>query len=94
MKQEPENIHLLNITFLVSTKRVRITSYRFDESILIPYTYKYTSILDEALEYLKEHGATPIIFGEAKKGYIIGIKEFKPLKEIKKGISKKLLTSI
>jgi hypothetical protein len=83
-----EVLHLVEIRYLAPTNtkgaRVRLKSLRFREGITIPYNYEKNSILDIGVEFLENLGISPKFVGETPDGYILGVEEFTPLKELVK----------
>jgi hypothetical protein len=82
-----ETLHLVEIKYLAPTNtkgaRTRLKSLRFRESVIIPYDYRKNSILEIGVEFLQNLGISPKFVGETPDGYILGIEEFIPLKELK-----------
>jgi hypothetical protein len=79
-----ENYHIFEVKYLGATNtkgsRVKITSYRFRESITIPFDYALNSINEMAREYLTQRGFDIIGQGEASKYNILVSTTFNPLK--------------
>lgn len=82
------NLHVLKIKYLGATNtkgsRVKITSERFKQSIIIPYDYQYNSILDMASDHLKANSHAIIGQGEGKNcDYLIAKAVNNSFKELK-----------
>jgi len=79
-----DNLHLFNIRFIGASNtrgsRVRIKTDRFQESVVIPYDYKFNSAYEVAQHYLESKGFNLIGMAETKNGYAILSSTFKPLK--------------
>ena len=88
-----QKVHLIEVKYLGATNtqgsRVKITSLRFKDSVVIPFNYIYTTI-DEMFEaWLREVGSDLGIvskgYNEQNGTYIFGVEVFEPMKNIKKG---------
>lgn len=82
------NYHILTVKYLGATNtlpsRVKITSERFNQSIIINYNYSLNSITDMAADYLKKHGHYIIGKAEGKScDYIIARAHNNSFKELK-----------
>jgi len=78
-----ENFHVLEIKFVSCSNgasKVRISSDRFGESVLIPWDYSLNHSLEQAQNYLEKNGFELIGKGETKLGYAIISTTFKGLK--------------
>ena len=65
--------------------RVSLKSYRFNDSIMIDYDYKFNSIYDMAEEFFEKRGIKILGKAEWKDGsFVFFIDKFDSLKEIKK----------
>lgn len=83
------NLHMIEVKYYGPTNsrgsRIKLTSHRFEDSLYVPYNYKFNTTLDIARDYLEEQGCTIVGSGETKNGYIIAITNFKSLSDIKYG---------
>jgi hypothetical protein len=78
-----ENFHILEIKFvscLNGASKVRISSDRFGESVLIPWNYEFSQSIEIAQNYLEKNGFELVGKGETKIGYAIISTTFKGLK--------------
>ena len=81
-----ENLHLIHAKYLGATNsrgsRVKLTSYRFNDSVTIPYDYGKNSIVGMACAWINERYGTDAIVGsgESPTGYIIALNVFEPLR--------------
>lgn len=82
-----ENLHLLHIKYLGATNtlgaRIKITSYRFEQSIVINYDYSSSTAYDIAKNHLQKLGFNIVALAEVQVGYALLTDTFKPLKEVK-----------
>jgi len=81
-----ENYHLIEIKYHVKSNggsRVKLSSYRFNDSIIIPYEYGFRDSLEIGINFLESKGMTIKGKGEMKNAYFVIIETFLPLKEIK-----------
>lgn len=89
MKELP-NYHLIKVSYLGATNsrgsRMKLTSLRFNDSVLLSYDYSFNQGKDQAIKYLQETGFKPIGQGydEQKGDTIIICNTFNSLKETKK----------
>lgn len=78
------NYHVLKIDFLGPTNtkpsRVKITSERYEESIIISYDHQYNSSKEVAAAWLEKMGFNIIGAGQSKNGYYIISDTFQSLK--------------
>jgi hypothetical protein len=55
-----KNFHIIGVQFIGPSNsrgsRIKISSYRFGDSITVPYDYTYNSALDQASNLLKRLG--------------------------------------
>ena len=58
------------------------------DTITISYNYKFNSVKDYCNQLLKEYGLKIVGYGydEKKQGYVFCVKNFEPLREIKKDL--------
>lgn len=79
-----KNLHAIEIRFIGPTNtkgaRVKLTSCRFNESIIINYDYSKNSIYEIAQEYLESKGFNIIGLAETQKGYMLLSDVFKSIK--------------
>lgn len=78
-----ENFHVLEIKFVSCSNgasKVRISSDRFGDSVLIPWNYEFSQSLEIAQNYLEKNGFELIGKGRTKASYIIISTTFKGLK--------------
>lgn len=79
-----KNYHLLQIKYLGATNyngsRIKIISKRFEQSVTIPYDYKYDNTCEGATAYLESKGYEIIGKGEFGDSYILISTTFEPLK--------------
>jgi hypothetical protein len=88
-----KKVHLIEIKYLSATNtkgsRIKITSLRFEDSVTIPYDYKYNQINEMFEAWLKELnndlGIVSVGYNEYNHTYIYGVTVFEPIKNIKKG---------
>ncbi len=86
-----ENFHLIEAKYFGPTNsrssRVKLTSGRFEQSVTIPYNYKFNNARDIAIDYLEKQGHNVTGSGEVNGHYVIVVaasdNQFKPLKEVK-----------
>lgn len=82
-----QNLHLLHIKYLGATNtlgaRIKITSYRFQQSIIINYDYSCSTAYEIAKNHLEKLGFNIIALAELKEGYALLSDTFEPLKEVK-----------
>jgi hypothetical protein len=99
MKGDLPNYHLIVVSYMGATNsrgsRMKLTSLRFGDSVLLSYDYSFNQGKDQAIKYLHDTGFDPIGAGyDEKKGdSIIICKTFNSLKETKlakKGIKYKI----
>jgi len=81
-----ENFHLITVKYLPATNtrgsRVKLTSTRFEQSVIIGYDHAKNNIEDIAVDYLKQNGH--VIAGKADGAVICEEDKdhcFKPLKK-------------
>lgn len=85
------NMHLIEVKYIGASNtrgsRVKLTSLRFKDSVILPYDYKYNSALEIAEAWLitKMTRKSIIGSGEASNGDIIAVDVFEPLRNIKIG---------
>jgi len=84
-----DNFHAIQVSYIgpSNTKgsRVSLKSYRFNDSVVIDYDYKYNSIYDIAEEFFEKRGIKIIGKAEWKdNSFIFFIDKFESLKDIKK----------
>ena len=90
MKGDLPNYHLIVVSYMGATNsrgsRMKLTSLRFGDSVLLSYDYSFNQGKDQAIKYLHDTGFDPIGAGyDEKKGdSIIICKSFNSLKETKK----------
>jgi hypothetical protein len=90
MKGDLPNYHLIVVSYMGATNsrgsRIKLTSLRFGDSVLLSYDYSFNQGKDQAIKYLHDTGFDPIGAGyDEKKGdSIIICKSFNSLKETKK----------
>ena len=90
MKGDLPNYHLIVVSYMGATNsrgsRMKLTSLRFGDSVLLSYDYSFNQAKDQAIKYLHDTGFDPIGAGyDEKKGdSIIICKSFNSLKETKK----------
>ena len=90
MKGDLPNYHLIVVSYMGATNsrgsRMKLTSLRFGDSVLLSYDYSFNQGKDQAIKYLHDNGFDPIGSGyDEKKGdSIIICKSFNSLKETKK----------
>lgn len=90
MKGDLPNYHLIVVSYLNATNarggRLKLTSLRFGDSVLLSYDYLRLQGKETAIQYLNDNGFDPIGAGyDEKKGDTIVIcKTFNSLKETKK----------
>ena len=90
MAKDLPNYHLIVVSYLGATNnrgsRIKLTSMRFGDSVLLSYDYSFNQAKDQAIQYLNNLGFDPIGAGyDEKKGdSIIICKTFNSLKETKK----------
>ena len=90
MKGDLPNYHLIVVSYLGATNsrgsRMKLTSLRFGDSVLLSYDYSFNQGKDQAIKYLIDTGFEHIGAGydEKKKDSIIICKTFNSLKETKK----------
>jgi hypothetical protein len=78
-----QNFHVLEIKFVSTANgasKVRISSDRFGDSVLIPWDYQFANSFEIAQTYLEKTGFELIGKGETKIGYAIISTTFKKLK--------------
>ena len=51
--------------------RLKITDERFDQSIIIGFSYEYDNVLYQAIDYLEKNGFNIVGYSEMKNDYII-----------------------
>ena len=83
-----KNYHIFTIKYLGATNtkgsRVKITSERFKQSVIISYNYTFNSTTDMAQDYLKAKGHAIIGQGEGPKcDYLIAKAINNSFKELK-----------
>lgn len=83
-----QNFHTLEVRYICPTNfrgsRVKITSYRFKESLTIPFNYELNDIADMAIKHLEGLGFHFVGVGESMNGRAILISDtFEPLKKVK-----------
>ena len=70
-----ENYHAVEVKYLPVTNsrgsRIKLTSYRFQQSVTIPFDYQYNSAEEIAIAYLTNHGHPVIGQAEYKNGTTI-----------------------
>jgi len=84
-----KNFHLIEVRYLGPTdtlgSRVKLVSSRFNQSVTIPYNYRFNNARDIAIDWLMAEGHAIVGSGEVNDCYVIVIeatdKKFKPLKE-------------
>jgi hypothetical protein len=80
-----KNYHAVMVKYLGATNtkgsRVKLTSDRFGQSVVINYDYNMSDIADMAVVWLADHGFDVIGHAETKNGYVIFSGTFKPLRE-------------
>lgn len=78
-----QNFHILEINFVSSSNgasKVRISSDRFGQSVLIPWNYGLGETIEQAQNWLEKNDFELIGKGETKTGYVIISNTFKGLK--------------
>lgn len=79
-----KNHHILEVSFVGHSEhkptRMKISSARFKESVLISYNHDYPNTFEGAIEWLLNHNFEIVGQGEGKDCYYIITTTFKPLK--------------
>lgn len=85
------NYHLIQVKYVGASNtrgsRVKLTSLRFpSDSVTLSFSYRHSSMIDQALEFLKEAKFKVSGYGydELKGVYVICSTTFEPIKELKK----------
>ena len=78
------NYHIIEASFIGATdtkgSRCKLRSHRFEQTLIIPWDYKFTSCNKQAESYLKDNGYNIIGQAEGKNSYLIITDTFRPLK--------------
>ena len=85
------NYHIIEVKYLGPTNtkgsRIKLTSSRFNQSVTIPYDYRFNNASDIAVDWLKTNGHPVIGCGEVKSGNVVIVDafehQFAPLKAVK-----------
>jgi hypothetical protein len=83
-----KNLHTFKIKYIGPTdtkgSRVKITSERYEQSVVIDYGSTHSQIFDVAIEYLNERGFDIQFTASGMNNTVYLMSEaFKPLKELK-----------
>ena len=85
MKGDLPNYHLIVVSYMGATNtrgsKMKLTSLRFGDSVLLSYDYSFNQGKDQAIKYFDPIGAG---YDEKKGDSIIICKSFNSLKETKK----------
>jgi hypothetical protein len=90
------SVHLIEVKAFGATNskgsRVKLTSLRFGDSIMVPYDYDFNTTKDLAESVLKKIGFKCVSYGynEINGTYIICSTTFESLQESKKNVNKML----
>jgi len=83
MQKTTKNYHIITVKRLGATNtkgtRVKITSERFNDSIILPYNYEFDTIKDIAINHVKETHDI-VGSGETKDSYVLISDTFEPLR--------------
>jgi hypothetical protein len=81
-----KNYHILTVKYLGPTNyrgsRVRITSERFNQSVILSYDYQFNTAYEQAETYLTGRGFNVLGHGEGKNTMFIITDTFEPLKKV------------
>ena len=70
-----QNFNLLEVKFLRATNckgaRVKITSERMKESVVIPFDYQFNGTDEIAVDYLKKNGIEVLGMGEVRGAVVL-----------------------
>ena len=89
MEEITPNFHIIRVTYLGPTNsrgsRMKLTSLRFLDTVILPYNYEYTQGKDQAINFLQINGFEVIgsCYDEKKQDSIIICKSFMALRDIK-----------
>lgn len=79
-----KNFHVIEAKFLGATNttgaRIKLSSFRFEQSVILSWNYEFDHILDYAETYLKGRGFNIVGHGETKAGFVITTDTFEPIK--------------
>lgn len=79
------HVHAIKVSYLGPTdyrgSRVKLTSWRFHDSVTLSYDYEIGSPMRQAVAWLSDHGYSEISTAEAPDFYVVTVHEFSPLKE-------------
>ena len=82
MQKTAKNYHIITVKRLGATNekgtRVKITSERFNNTIILPYNYEFETIKDIAVDKLKDTHDI-VGSGETKDSYVLISDTFEPL---------------
>jgi hypothetical protein len=85
MNAHLENFHVLELKFIGPTNqkgsRIRIKSFRFKQSLIIPFDYYYSNTLGVAQAWFEKNGFELVGMAETPESYLIITTTFKPLKK-------------
>lgn len=83
------NLHAIEVKYLGPTNtlgsRVKLTSLRFKDSVIIDYDYSKNSIVEMAINWIANNASHTIFVGSAEmpSGFILLIDNFTPLRELR-----------
>ena len=84
------NYHLIRVSYLGATNsrgsKMKLTSLRFNDSLLLPYDYSFNQGRDQAINFLNINAFEVIGAGydEKKQDTIVICKSFMALRDIKR----------